>query len=234
MSQRLPYITDEILIQEVRKVLTIANNAVENAEMNLHRSKVDPFSAAFDSLRQLIPVSEWFEQEKARQIQKTMQNAIGNFHQAILGNMTGWNDLGVGGVVDVKNDTRKIIAEIKNKSNTTKGNHKPSIYDDLNSLINGTYKGYTSYYVEVIPGSKKPYDKPFVPSDNKTSERRPSNEKIRVIDGRSFYALASGTPNALELLYKALPVIIVEAMGMPDRRQEPDPLFEELFRRVYP
>jgi hypothetical protein len=234
MTQRLPFITDEILIREVRKVLTIANNAAENADANLHRSKIDPFSAAFDSLRQLITITDWFEQEKARQIQKTMQNAIGNFHQAIIGNMTGWNDLGVGAVGDVKNDSKKIVAEIKNKSNTTKGNHKKVVYDDLKSLISTMYQGYTSYYVEIIPGSKRPYDKPFTPPDNETHTRRPENEKIRIIDGRSFYAIASGVPDGLELLYNALPEIIAEAMGVPDRAVDPDPMFKELFEKIYP
>jgi hypothetical protein len=234
MSQALSFISDEIVVDEVRKVLSVAKSAVKNAEVNLYRSKVDPFSAVFDSLRQWITVTEWLEQEKARQIQKTMQNAVGDFHQAILGNMPGWKDLGVGEVGDVKNDSAQIIAEVKNKYNTTKGNHKKVLYDELEGLINGTCDGYTGYYVEVIPSSKRPYNKPFTPSDNETHIRRPTNEKIRVIDGRSFYALASGYPDALQMLYEALPGLIIKAMGLQNQSLGSDPLFKDLFGRVFP
>lgn len=233
MASHLPYIDDEILIREVRKVLAVASAAVQNAENHLYRSKIDPFSAVFDSMRQWIPLSGWLEQEKSRQIQKTMQNALGDFHQAILGNMTGWIDLGVGGVADVRNDNKKVVAEIKNKFNTTKGNHKKVIYDDLLGLLNASCKGYKAYYVEIIPSSPLPYDKPFTPSDNETHLRRPVNKNIRVIDGRSFYALASGFSDALDMLYETLPVIISDAMGLQGRTPGDDVMTRDLFRRVY-
>lgn len=233
MASHLPYIDDEILVREVRKVLAVASAAVKNAENHLYRSKIDPFSAVFDSMRQWIPLSEWLEQEKTRQIQKTLQNALGDFHQAILGNMTGWVDLGVGGVADVRNDNKKVVAEIKNKFNTTKGNHKKVIYDDLLGLLNSSCKGYRAYYVEIIPSSPMPYDKPFTPSDNETHLRRPVNDSIRVIDGRSFYALVSGYPDALDVLYETLPVIISDAMGLQGRTPGDEGIARDLFRRVY-
>ncbi|WP_410520593.1 Eco47II family restriction endonuclease [Candidatus Xenohaliotis californiensis] len=33
------------------------------------------------------------------------------------------------------NKKKKVIAEIKNKFNTAKGNHKKDIYDDFNNLL---------------------------------------------------------------------------------------------------
>lgn len=231
---KLPYIPDDVLFREVKKVLDIARTAVDEAEIKLHNNVIDPFSAVFDSLRQMMTLSDWLEQEKARQIQKTMQNALGDFHQAIIGNITGWEDLGVGHVADVKSDRQKIVAEVKNKYNTTKGNHKKVIYDDLLNLITSSYDGYTGYYVEIIPKSKRPYDKPFTPSDNETKQRRPLNQKIRVIDGRSFYKIATGSPDALKQLYQVLPIIVSEIMGTDPERIVQDPLYVELFKRAYP
>jgi hypothetical protein len=233
-TQKLPFVTDEVLYDQVKKVINIAQQAADRAESKLYDNVIDPFSAVFDSLRQGISLTDWLEQEKARQIQKTMQNAVGDFHQAILGNVDGWVDLQVGGVVDLLSDERRIIAEVKNKHNTTKGNHKKNIYDDLHNLINMTYKDYTGYYVEIIPKSKQPYDKPFTPSDNETKTRRPINERIRVIDGRSFYELVTGYPDALKKLYAVLPEVISEVTHNDFNPIVSDPIYTELFERAYP
>ena len=200
---------------------------------NLHSNVVDPFSALFDALRQEISLTDWVDQEKTRQIQKTMQNALGEFHQAIIGSMDGWEDLPVGHIIDDRNMKRKIITEIKNKHNTTKGSDKKSIYDNLNSQLKGDYKGFTGYYVEIIPKGKRPYDKPFTPSDNVSRKRRPINEKIRVIDGRSFYALASGHKDALKTLYTVLPEVISDILGIDCQNIIKDTLFMDLFNRAY-
>lgn len=233
-AQKLPFVTDDVLYEEVKKVLSIAQAAVDQVEDNLYSNVIDPFSAVFDSLRQGIGMSEWLEQEKARQTQKTMQNAVGDFHQAILGNVQGWTDLRVGGVADLKSDERKVVAEVKNKYNTTKGNHKKVIYDDLSTLITGTYNGFKGYYVEIIPKSKVPYDKPFTPSDNETGQRRPTNEKIRVTDGRSFYALVTGDETALVKLYQVLPEVIAEILHTDHSVVTNDDSYIELFKKAFP
>lgn len=233
-NRKLSFVTNDVLYEEVKKVLAVARIAVEGAEINLYKNVIDPFSAVFDASRQGLAISDWLEQEKARQIQKTMQNAVGDFHQAILGSVDGWVDLRVGGVADLKNDSRKIVAEVKNKYNTTKGNHKKVIYDDLDTLISTTYLGYTGYYVEIIPKSKKPFDRAFTPSDNESGQRRPMNERIRVIDGRSFYTLVTGEPQALRNLYKILPIVIAEVLDSSPSRIISDPIYSELFAKAYP
>jgi hypothetical protein len=202
-------------------------------ERKFYKNSVDPFSALFDALWQDIPISEWVKQERSRQNQKTLQNALGDFHQSILGSSKGWQNLGRGKVFDVKNDKKKIIAEIKNKYNTTKGNHKIAIYDDLKRQLKGAYKGYTAYYVEIIPRNKKTYNKPFEPSDNNTHQRRSANKSIRVIDGKSFYALATGDKDALEKLYSILPSVIAKTLGKKSAKLRKDNSFKDLFDRVY-
>ena len=232
-QQFLSFISNEDLYNHVRVVLETTQQASDLAEENLYSNVVDPFSAPFDALRQKITLVGWASQEKTRQIQKTMQNALGEFHQAVLGSMDGWENLPVGHVIDVRNTKKKIIAEIKNKHNTTKGSDKKSIYDNLNSQLNKNYKGFTGYYVEVVPRRGEPYDKPFTPSDNVTKKRRPRNEKIRVIDGKSFYALASGHKDALKMLYTALPRVIADILGTDHQEVTKDTLFMEFFNRAY-
>jgi hypothetical protein len=207
----LKFISDKDLIASVDRVVRIIETAEQNSAINLHKNVIDPFSALFDGVTHSIVYKQWLEQEKARQLQKTMQNAIGDFHQQILGSIPGWTNLGVGGGLDIVNKEMKIIAEVKNKYNTTKGNHMVEIYDAIKSkLKTGEYANFIGYFVEVIPKGKKIYDKLYTPSDNKTKKRRPNNEKIRVIDGISFYALATGREHALQELFEVLPSILAD------------------------
>jgi hypothetical protein len=229
----LNFISDKDLITAVGKVVGIIKNAEHDADAKFHKNVVDPFSALFHGVTHEITYKEWIEQEKARQTQKTMQNAIGDFHQEILGSIPGWSNLGIGGGLDVINKEQKIIAEVKNKFNTTKGNHQVEIYDAIKSkLKDNRYNGFTGYFVEIIPKNKKSYDKPFTPSDNKTKKRRPTNKKIKVIDGASFYALATGRKRALQELFEVLPEVLVNNFKFKLSKQEALQYFE-LFKLAF-
>lgn len=229
----LKFISDKNLIDAVGKVVKIINAAEHDADIKLYKNVIDPFSALFHGVTHAITYQEWIEQEKARQSQKTMQNAIGNFHQEILGSIPGWTNLGVGKGLDVANEQRKIIAEVKNKFNTTKGNHKTEIYNDIKTkLKNKEYRGFTGYYVEIIPQGKKIYDKPFTPSDNNTNKRLPKSASIRIIDGVSFYYLVTGRKNALQELFEAISHILVDEYKFKLSKKEALQYFE-LFRRAF-
>jgi hypothetical protein len=205
----LKFISDKDFTTAVTKVVKIIEASEHDAQSKFHKNVIDPFSALFHGLTHGISVKEWTEQEKMRQTQKTMQNAIGDFHQEILGSIRGWQNLGFGGGLDVINQKMKIIAEVKNKFNTTKGNHKVEIYDAIKSKLKmPEYLGYIGYYVEIIPRAKRQYIKHFTPPDNKTGKSRPKNEKILVIDGASFYKLATGRDCAIQELFEAIPQVI--------------------------
>ncbi|MFA6304537.1 MAG: Eco47II family restriction endonuclease [Patescibacteria group bacterium] len=229
----LKFISDQDLIKAVNKVVGIIEKAEEDADATLYQNVIDPFSALFHGITHSMSCKEWIMQEKARQTQKTMQNAIGDFHQEILGSIPGWKNLGVGGGLDVINLEKEIIAEVKNKFNTTKGNHKVEIYDAIKmTLKNNQHKDFTGYFVEIIPQGKRIYDKPFTPPDNKTKKRRPVNNKIRVIDGVSFYALATGRKFALQELFEVLPKVISENHKYNLNKAETAQYFE-LFKRAF-
>lgn len=229
----LKFISDKKLISAVGKVVKIIEIAEREADNKLYKNVIDPFSALFHGVTHAITYKEWIEQEKARQSQKTMQNAIGDFHQEILGSIAGWENLGVGGGLDVVNPKMKIIAEVKNKFNTTKGNHKVEIYDAIKSkLKTETYTNFVGYYVEIIPQGKNTYNKPFVPPDNKTKKRRPSNNNIRVIDGKSFYMLATGRKHALQELFEAVSHVLVDEFKYKLSKNEALQYFE-LFKIAF-
>jgi hypothetical protein len=231
MNYNLNFVEYDVLKALCQTVMEKLEISTKEIEKDLHSNIIDPFSAIFEASFQKIPLSEWIEKEKNRQVQKSFQNEIGVFHQKLLGSFANWENLGTGKVVDLVNRESKIIAEVKNKFNTTKGNHKIAIYDDFDNLLKGDYKDYTAYYVAIL--AKKRFNNSFTPSDNKAKQRRLINEKIREIDGASFYELASGETNAIEKLYKILPFILAEITNHNEEKIIKDPLFEELFKKAF-
>src|SRR3989339_1324651 len=136
----LSFINDDDFLRNVEAVLSAAQSAFDDAEDKLYSNTIVPFSAVFDASSQGISLEAWLQQEKSRQIQKTMQNALGTFHQNLIGSISGWKSLPTGSLIDVVNKEKLIIAEIKNKYNTTKGNHMKNIYDDILSSLESDYK----------------------------------------------------------------------------------------------
>lgn len=222
----------------VNELIRKAKGSASDDRFNLYKNKIDPFSALIDSMLQGISLTDWLNQEKVRQSQKTLQNLIGDFHQSVIASLDGWENLGSGGIIDIRNEKLKIAAEIKNKYNTTKGSHKIQIYRDIETILkNPAYEGFTGYYVEIIPsgkGTKVLYDKRFVPSDNRKSTQPPvPRDDIRIIDGKSFYKIATGEEDALEQLYKSLPNMIRKALGDRGTTPEKEDLFIKLFEKAF-
>jgi len=210
----------------------------QNESLDLYRNTLDCFSATLDALIQGIPMEQWLHQESERQIQKTKQNAIGSLHEDIMGSIDGVESLPVGNLIDIISHQIKLIAEVKNKHNTTKGNHKVQIYRDIEKKLK-ELPGYTGYYVEVLPKGAKVYNLPFTPSDNQTKTRLPEREDIRVVDGLTFYSILTGDDNAIHELYENLPYLVAEIIQeqfnvqlSPSKITNSD-IFTENFTKAY-
>lgn len=208
--------------EKIKEILTplVKETLGKENRKDLRSNTIDVFSQALECTILDISKEEWEKREMTRQAQKTLQNKVGELHQKFLGSIDGITDLGIGKIIDLKGPS--FIAEVKNKYNTTKGNHKIAIYDDLEKCLSESDEDTIGYYVEILPRNGKTYDKPFTPSDNKTKTRRDENDKIRQIDGKTFYAKVTGNPNALEELYKMLPEITAEIIK-EEFNEERDP-----------
>ena len=207
----LKWIDDSSLQNEVQQLLLIAKGAQQKAVNEFGKNVIDPFAAIFEMSGFEIDYETWFNSESTRQAQKSLQNHIGDFHQNILGHSKGWSNMKVGNVIDLSSKENKIIAEVKNKYNTISGGKLSDLYYSLDSLVSpksSIYKGFTAYYVAIIPKKPTRYNKPFTPSDKGKGEKCPVNEKIREIDGSSFYSLVTGHENALVELFGILPEVI--------------------------
>lgn len=224
---------DRNKIKEILTPLVKETLGNKNEKKDLRRNTIDVFSQALECTVLDISKEEWEKRELTRQAQKTLQNKIGELHQKILGTIDGVTDLGVGEIIDLKGDN--FIAEVKNKHNTTKGNHKIAIYDDLEECLSKADDNTIGYYVEILPINGKTYDKPFTPPDNKTQTRRPENDRIRQIDGKTFYEKVTGNPNALEELYKMLPEVTAEIIKeeFNEERKPSESIAQDEFDLIY-
>ncbi|QWD81602.1 Eco47II family restriction endonuclease [Polynucleobacter sp. MWH-S4W17] len=205
------FITDARFKKIISEILAIGDTAQIKANEEFERNVIDPFSMLMEMACFDMDFDNWLKSEKSRQIQKTLSNDIGMLHQKILGSVKGWKDLKVGGGIDLANPKRKIIAEIKNKHNTVTGGKRVNNYQELDKLVMpkaSHYKGYTAYFVEIIPSTAQGYEKPFTPSDKERGIRCEANPKIIQIDGNRFYKLVTGVDDALEQVFKAIPKVI--------------------------
>ncbi len=213
----LPFIEDNKLIEAIQEVVNAIKKA--KASVDLEKNSLDVFSAVFWCAANGFNFKNWKASEQSRQAQKTIQNAIGNFHQRIIGSFDGCKDLGTGGIIDVENIEGGWVAEIKNKHNTVKGSDRKGIYDNLEGAIRN-YEGqfgcqFTGYYVEIIPDGGNQYNDPFCPPDNtQQGKKRTLNENIRLMSGPLFYELMTGDMDALKKLVEVLPKVLSDHFSM--------------------
>lgn len=223
----LKWISDEALVSSVQHLVDKANDIKSSSAKKFSKNVIDPFSAFLQMSGFGMNYEEWYESEITRQEQKSLQNHIGNFHQNILGSIEGWENKKVGNVIDIVNDERGIIAEIKNKHNTLSGGQLATTYKSLDSLVgpkSSIYYGFTAYYVTIIPKKPMRIDVPFTPSNREKGAKEYLNERIRLIDGASFYQLVTGHEFALLELFEILPRVVEDVQGFNIKVREWDTL----------
>lgn len=218
-------------MREVSAVLESIDTAVENIDETVYSNVVDPFSALFDASAQNISFDEWMAQERSRQLQKTLQNSIGYLHEHIIGNMAGWQNP-AGGGYDLENMEQKIIVELKNKHNTMNSSSAEAVYTKMASFLGTTKLGYTGYVVTIIPKTADKFNRTYNPSVRGVS--LPAREDLRIVDGATFYELATGDKNALQKLYRALPGVIQDVLQRHGSEYKPEiEKFDDLFTRAF-
>lgn len=227
--KELTYISDARLTEICCEVLAKVKKAERRVAQDLEKNVLDPVSAVFDAARSGRTLDEWLESEKDRQVQKTLQNAIGSLHQKILGSLDGWEDTKAGGSIDLRSLSKKIIAEVKNKYNTMNSSSAEAVFHKLENHLRYVDIGHTAYVVSIIPKSPDRYDRPWSHSIKHSQLRG----DIREIDGPSFYALATGDENALREIYMRIVWLL---SVLTDDRQGTlmsDPKTKVLFDRAF-
>ena len=199
---------------------------------------LDPFTMLVQARTSGEQLADMLPFEMLRSKNKTVSNAVGLWHQRVLGLSEIWNELGSnGGVLDLKSVegwkspkfNKPLYAEVKNRFNTIKASNEKVMWDELDNAAR--MNGAVSYLIQVIPEKPEAYDRQWIPSG------RQGRDIFRCCDGVTGYAMSFGRDDALLQLFKALPLVIEDVrvdLGEPISSVVDCEGMEELFLKVFP
>jgi hypothetical protein len=178
--------------------LKAKNNISKN---NFYSNKIDTIKLTFDSKFNNIDEESLIQAEILRQIDKSINNSIGTFHEQILGGINGF-ELGNLSGFDIKAIDDTLFADIKNKHNTMNSSSSEALFQKLARYAD-TYKKAKCYWVQIL--AKGSFSELW---KGEINGKEYSHSRVYKISGDQFYGLLSGQEEALFLLYKALPIAI--------------------------
>ena len=200
----IAWISDEKLSDEIVRLQQRTRSAWEDAEERRTRNVIDPFlSLVIASVFSIQDRKELVNIQNAESALRGLSNALGNFHQQILGSVDGWENHDAG--YDLECSDRRIVAEVKNKWNTMNASNRYQVETDLRTAVRQKSGNWTGYLVLMIPRHPKRYQKPL-----------PEGRNLFEIDGASFYELVTGDPNAIHDLLDKLCDAITPSSNIAD------------------
>ena len=101
-----------------------------------------------------IGIKEWVKKEILRQLDKSVEQKMGEFHQMLLGGVDGWLDLKIGHEVDLRNEEQTIHIELKNKFNTCSSSALSDVRRTLENITRTNHK-VTAYWAYIIANTSK-------------------------------------------------------------------------------
>lgn len=201
-NKYVDFISDEHLldcIANLHKAYLKAKNNI--TKKNFYSNKVDILKLTFDAKFNNIDEESLIQAEILRQIDKSINNSIGTFHEQVLGGINGFEVGSLSGF-DIKAKDDTIFADIKNKHNTMNSSSAEALFQKLSRYAD-TYKKSKCYWVQVL--AKNSFCELWKGDIN---GKEYSHSRVYKISGDQFYALLSGNENALFKLYASLPTAI--------------------------
>lgn len=201
-NEYVNFISDEHLLTCVGNL----HNAYLKAKSNItkksfYSNKVDSIKLTFDAKFNDIDEETLIQSEILRQIDKSINNSIGTFHEQVLGGIIGFEVGNLSGF-DIKAKDDSLFADIKNKHNTMNSSSAESLFQKLARYADD-YKKAKCYWVQVL--AKNSFNELWKAEIN---GKEYSHSRVYKISGDQFYAMLSGQDDALFQLYKALPKTI--------------------------
>ncbi len=201
------FISDEHLLScigNLHKAYLKAKNNI--TKKNFYTNKVDTIKLTFDAKFNDIDEESLIQSEILRQIDKSINNSIGTFHEQILGGIDGFEVGNLSGF-DIKATDDTLFADIKNKHNTMNSSSAESLFQKL-KVYADTYKKANCYWVQIL--AKGSFNELW---KGEINGKEYSHSRVFKISGDQFYALLSSQQDALLQLYKALPKAIKDYLN---------------------
>mgnify|MGYP000656236800 FL=1 len=201
-NKYVDFISDEHFLDcvaNLHKAYLKAKNNITKKKFN--ENKVDIIKLTFDSKFNEIDEESLIKTEILRQIDKSINNSIGTFHEQILGGIKGF-EVGNFSGFDIKANDNTLFAELKNKHNTMGSSSQEAVFQKLARFADDNKKA-RCYWVQIL--AKSSFCQLWSGIIN---GKEYSHSRVYKISGDQFYALLSGKENALFQLYKNLPIAV--------------------------
>lgn len=187
-----------------------------------YKNKVDTFKLTFDANFNNLTEEELIKLEMSRQIDKSVNNAIGAFHEEVLGGIKGFVNGKLSGY-DIKSEDESLFADIKNKHNTMNSSSAESLFQKLARYAD-EYKNAKCYWVQIL--ATKSFNENWFSIIN---GKEYSHSRVFKISGDQFYALLTGNKSSFYDLYKALPKAIDDYLAsIADETGEKESIVEDI------
>ena len=212
-NKYVDFISDEHFLDCVANLHSAYLKAKNNiTKKNFYSNKIDTIKLTFDSKFNDIDEESLIQSEILRQIDKSINNSIGTFHEQILGGIKGYQIGNLSGF-DIKAIDDSLFADIKNKHNTMNSSSAEALFQKLSRYAD-TYKKSKCYWVQVL--AKSSFCELW---KGEINGKEYSHSRVYKISGDQFYALLSGKENALFQLYKNLPIAIKDYLNSIEKSE---------------
>ena len=209
----LNFISDEHFLNCIgnlhKSYVKAKNNITKN---KFYSNKVDTIKMTLDSKFNDIDEESLIQSEILRQIDKSINNSIGTFHEQILGGINGYEIGNLSGF-DIKATNDTLFADIKNKHNTMNSSSSEALFQKLARYAD-TYKKANCYWVQIL--AKKSFNTLWHGDIN---GKEYSHSRVYRISGDRFYTLLTGEEDAFFQLYKKLPIAIEDYLNSVAKNQ---------------
>jgi hypothetical protein len=201
-NKYLSFIADEHLLFCIGNLHNAYSKAKSNVtKKNFYSNKIDTIKLTFDSKFNGIEEEKLIELEILRQIDKSINNSIGTFHEQILGGIKGYESGYLSGY-DIKAKDNSLYADIKNKHNTMNSSASEALFQKLKRYADD-FKHAKCYWVQIL--AKSSFCELWSGDIN---GKEYSHSRVYKISGDQFYALLTGQQDAMFQLYRVLPKAI--------------------------
>lgn len=213
-NKYVDFISDEHFLKCIENLYNSYIRAKEGiSKKKFYSNKIDIFKLTFDAKFNDISEETVIENEIMRQIDKSINNSIGTFHEQILGGINGF-EIGSLSGYDIKATDDTLFADIKNKHNTMNSSAAESLFQKLARYAD-TYKKAKCYWVQIL--AKNSFCESWAGDIN---GKEYSHSRVFKISGDQFYSLLTGQDNAFSALYKALPIAISDFLKTVDNSKD--------------
>jgi hypothetical protein len=208
------FISDDHLLECIANLNNAYLKAKNNiTKKNFYSNKVDTIKLTFDAKFNNIDEESLIQSEILRQIDKSINNSIGTFHEQILSGIEGFETGNLSGY-DIKAKDHTLFADIKNKHNTMNSSAAEALFQKLARYAND-YKKAKCYWVQIL--AKGSFCELWRGDIN---GKEYSHSRVYKISGDQFYALLSGQEDAMFKLYKILPKAIRDYLKSADQSKD--------------